>query len=135
MSSRRCRLGRPHSQAPNRASAVVAARLSDAEARGIRLNCHEHRRRRGTWGWCRSSHIGHHGHHRYTGGHDHDDESTPNDEPNEEPNEEPMAAGFTTRKSDFEIGIKILEKKCFGSAGCSVTYRIKPKYIGTQELN
>jgi hypothetical protein len=25
-----------------------------------------------------------------------------------------MAAGFTTRKSDFEIGIKILEKKCFG---------------------
>ena len=24
---------------------------------------------------------------------------------------------------------------CFGSAGCSVTYRIKPKYVGTQELN
>jgi hypothetical protein len=31
--------------------------------------------------------------------------------------------------------IKILEKKCFGSAGCSITYRIKPKYVGTQELN
>jgi hypothetical protein len=45
----------------------------------------------------------------------------PNDEPNEEPTEEPTAAGFTTRKSDFEIGIKILEKKCFGSAVCSVT--------------
>jgi hypothetical protein len=39
------------------------------------------------------------------------------------------------RKSDFDIGIKILEKKCFGSAGCSVTYRIKPRYVGTQELN
>jgi hypothetical protein len=56
-------------------------------------------------------------------------------EPNEEPTEEPTAAGFTPRKSDFEIGIKILEKKCFGSAGCSVTYRIKPEYVGTQELN
>jgi hypothetical protein len=89
----------------------------------------------GTWGWCRSSHIGQHGHHRYTGGHDHDDETTPNDKPNEEPKEEPMAAGFTTRKSDFEIGTKIPEKNCFGSAGCNVTYRIKPKYVGTQELN
>jgi hypothetical protein len=55
----------------------------------------------------------------------------PNDKPNEEPTEEPTAAGFTTRKSDFEIGIKILEKKCFGSAGCSVIYRIKLKYVGT----
>jgi hypothetical protein len=43
--------------------------------------------------------------------------------------------GSPHEKSDFEIGIKILEKKCFGSAGCSVTYRIKPKYVGTQELN
>jgi hypothetical protein len=46
-----------------------------------------------------------------------------------------MAAWFTTPMSDFEIGIKILEKKCFGSAGCSVTYQVKPKYVGTQELN
>jgi hypothetical protein len=53
--------------------------------------------------------------------------------PNDEPTEEPTAAGFTPRKSDFEI--KILEKKCLGSAGCSVTDRIKPKYVGTQELN
>jgi hypothetical protein len=55
----------------------------------------------------------------------------PNDEPNEEPTEEPTAAGFTSRKSDFEIGIKIREKKCFGSVGCSATYRIKLKYVGT----
>jgi hypothetical protein len=46
MSSRRCRRGRPHSQAPN-PSAVVAARLSDADAKAIRLTCHDHRRRRG----------------------------------------------------------------------------------------
>jgi hypothetical protein len=57
-------------------------------------------------------------------------QTAPNDEPNEEPTEELTAAGFTPRKSDFEIGIKILEKKCFGSAGCSVTYRIKPSASG-----
>jgi hypothetical protein len=34
-------------------------------------------------------------------------------------------AGFTPKKSDFEIGIKILEKTCFGSTGCSISYRIK----------
>jgi hypothetical protein len=49
-----------------------------------------------------------------------------------ESNAEP--AGFTPKKSDFEIGIKILEKQCFGSGGCSIAYRIKPKYVGTQEL-
>jgi hypothetical protein len=38
-------------------------------------------------------------------------QTAPNGEPNEEPTEEPMAAGFTPRKSDFEIGIKILEQK------------------------
>jgi hypothetical protein len=43
-------------------------------------------------------------------------------------------AQFTPKKSDFEIGIKILEKQCFGSGGCSIAYRIKPKYVGTQEL-
>jgi hypothetical protein len=43
-------------------------------------------------------------------------------------------AGFTPKKSDFEVGIKILEKKCFRSGGCSITYRIQPKYVGPQEL-
>jgi hypothetical protein len=61
-------------------------------------------------------------------------ETAPNDEPTEEPTDEPTADGLTPTKSDFEIGIKILEKMCFGSAGCSITYRIKPKYVGTQEL-
>jgi hypothetical protein len=56
----------------------------------------------------------------------------PTDKPTEEPTQEPT--GFTPHKSDFKIGIKIIEKKCFGSAGCSITYRIKPDYVGTQEL-
>jgi hypothetical protein len=43
-------------------------------------------------------------------------------------------AGFTPEKSDFEVGIKILDKTCFGSTGCSIVYRIQPKYVGTQEL-
>jgi len=57
------------------ASAVLAARLSDAEAKATRLDCHDHRRRR----------------------------------------------AFAAIAA--------------GSAGCGVTYRIKPKYVGTQELN
>jgi hypothetical protein len=57
--------------------------------------------------------------------------TAPNDEAHEEPTE-PTAAGFTPRS---HIGIKILQKKCFGSAGCSVIYPIRPKYVGTQELN
>lgn len=32
--------------------------------------------------------------------------------------------------SDFEIDLKIKEKKCFGSAGCIVTYEIDPRYSG-----
>lgn len=31
---------------------------------------------------------------------------------------------------DFTIKVKTLEKKCFGSAGCNVEYRIQPEYSG-----
>src|SRR3954471_22559458 len=31
----------------------------------------------------------------------------------------------------FTIGILVLEKKCFGSAGCNVSFRIDPKFTGT----
>jgi hypothetical protein len=50
--------------------------------------------------------------------------STPTDEPGK----------FTPHKSDFKIGIKILKKQCFGSAGCSIEFRIKPSYVGSQTL-
>jgi hypothetical protein len=35
---------------------------------------------------------------------------------------------------DFVIGVNVLEKKCFGSAGCLVTYQIKPIYVGKREI-
>lgn len=34
------------------------------------------------------------------------------------------------KPADFTIAVKVLEKKCFGSAGCNVTYQIDPKYTG-----
>jgi hypothetical protein len=61
--------------------------------------------------------------------------TAPSDEPTAESAPEPTEPTvFTPTKSDFEVGIKILEKKCFRSGGCSITYRIQPKYVGTQEL-
>lgn len=41
---------------------------------------------------------------------------------------------YEPRKADWKIGIKILSKKCFGSAGCNVEYRIVPDYVGTRLL-
>ena len=38
------------------------------------------------------------------------------------------------KPADFQIGIKVLSKKCFGSAGCNVEFRIDPKYVGRQSL-
>lgn len=35
---------------------------------------------------------------------------------------------------DFEVGIKTLEKECFGSAGCNVVFRIKPSFVGVLDL-
>jgi hypothetical protein len=55
-------------------------------------------------------------------------------EPTSEPTEEPSDEPFSAKKSDFKIGVKTLSKECFGSAGCNVTFRIKPSYEGDQEL-
>ncbi|MGH3516452.1 MAG: hypothetical protein ACRDQ7_03365 [Haloechinothrix sp.] len=35
---------------------------------------------------------------------------------------------------DFEVGIKVLEKQCFGSAGCHITFRIEPSYLGINPI-
>lgn len=43
-------------------------------------------------------------------------------------NEGPTYA--TPTPADFTITVKILEKECFGSAGCLITYRIAPEYVG-----
>ena len=55
--------------------------------------------------------------------------SSPSDTPG------PAAAVNTQPKTkEFKVGIKILEKTCFGSAGCNVTYRIAPEYVGETPL-
>jgi hypothetical protein len=47
-----------------------------------------------------------------------------------DPDDEP----FTPRRKDFLVGIKTLKKSCFGSAGCNVTFRIDPEYVGSQDI-
>lgn len=37
---------------------------------------------------------------------------------------------YQPKASDFSAKIKILRKKCFGSAGCNLDYRIVPNYDG-----
>jgi hypothetical protein len=37
---------------------------------------------------------------------------------------------YTPVTTDFKASIAILEKKCFGSAGCNVGYRVVPEYLG-----
>lgn len=36
--------------------------------------------------------------------------------------------------SEFVLAVDVLEKQCFGSAGCNVTFRIDVSYNGTKEL-
>lgn len=47
---------------------------------------------------------------------------------------EPAASEWSSSPAMFKVGIKVLEKKCFGSAGCNVTFRIEPEYLGTVDL-
>jgi hypothetical protein len=42
----------------------------------------------------------------------------------------PLATIAEPTGKDFRLGIKILEKSCFGSAGCNITYRIEVAYDG-----
>jgi len=42
-------------------------------------------------------------------------------------------AAVPPKAEDFTLTIKVLEKQCFGSAGCNVTFRIDPKYNGTAD--
>jgi hypothetical protein len=47
---------------------------------------------------------------------------------------EPSKAAYTPVPSDFVVGVIEMERKCFGSAGCSVTYTINPQYVGSGDL-
>lgn len=65
---------------------------------------------------------------------------SPAEEPSETPSENPgtVAADATLgellTKDDFTVEVKVLSKKCFGSAGCNVEFRIRPGYHGTYGL-
>lgn len=37
--------------------------------------------------------------------------------------------------ADFTVAIQVTSKHCFGSAGCNVTYRIQPTYVGHTPLD
>lgn len=41
-----------------------------------------------------------------------------------------IATYDTPTTDDFKLKVKILRKKCFGSAGCNITYRIDVTYTG-----
>ena len=56
----------------------------------------------------------------------------PSSEPTEEPSPEPT--GYTPKKSDWVLKVKIKDKQCFGSAGCSVTAKITPYYSGAGSI-
>jgi hypothetical protein len=45
------------------------------------------------------------------------------------------ATGKLPAVGDFTIGLDVLAKQCFASAGCSVAYRPKVKYRGTTPLD
>jgi hypothetical protein len=112
------------------ASAVVAARLSDTEAKVIRLDCHDHRRRRGIGVGAAVLALGSAVTTGTPAARTTMTETAPNGEPNEEPAEEPTAAGLTPRRSNVEIGIEILEKTWLGSASRHVTYGSSPRTLG-----
>lgn len=51
-----------------------------------------------------------------------------------EPTDQPTDTGsYTPHKSDWKIGIKIIKNTCFDTAGASITYRIKPEFVGSVE--
>lgn len=59
------------------------------------------------------------------------------DDPTEEaePTEEAAPQYDEPTVDDFQLDIKTLEKACFGSAGCNVTYRVELAYDGVLGLD
>lgn len=53
--------------------------------------------------------------------------------PEPEPTTEEPAA-YKASVKDWKVAIKVTDKQCFGSAGCNVTYKIDPEYVGSQPL-
>ena len=50
--------------------------------------------------------------------------------PRQQTRTEPAKVWPSPKPEDFILHVKILEKDCFGSAGCNLTYKIEPAYTG-----
>jgi hypothetical protein len=46
--------------------------------------------------------------------------------------DEPEDVSFSPTADDFSVELSVKDRECFGSAGCNVTYRVKPGYVGTE---
>ena len=52
--------------------------------------------------------------------------------PSPEPPPPPPPEPYQPTPADYALTIKTLEKQCFGSAGCNVTFRIELAYVGLE---
>lgn len=57
-----------------------------------------------------------------------DPEPTVADTPSEEP------AAYAPKKADWKVTVTTRKKQCFGDAGCNVTVKTVPAYVGTRDL-
>lgn len=58
------------------------------------------------------------------------------DKPNWPPADDAPAkkrANYRPKPADFKLTVKVLSKKCFGSAGCNVSYRVEVGYVGASQ--
>ncbi len=46
----------------------------------------------------------------------------------------PTVYDIPIRPSDFEMNVEVLEKKCFGSAGCVVEFSVRPTLLTSSEF-
>lgn len=47
----------------------------------------------------------------------------------------PPEPAYTPTAKDFRIAVKVVSRQCFGSAGCLVSYRVAPTYVGKHPLS
>lgn len=48
--------------------------------------------------------------------------------------EEPEPAVYVPKKSDWQVKVTTRKKQCFGEAGCNVTVKTEPIYVGDRDL-
>lgn len=46
-----------------------------------------------------------------------------------------VSEGAAVAPRNFQLGVRVRSKECFGSAGCNVTVQIDPDYVGNQDVS